>query len=117
RQPPQGAADAEQLDRDTVEAVARIFIERHAQRNTRKTSWLETARLLGLRPDPEDDRKLVRTESGGGVMSQWGDRTIHEITRRDVNELLDRIVSRGSPVAANRALAAIRKMCGWAVSK
>jgi integrase len=113
----QRAADAEQLDRDTVEAVARIFIERHAQRNTRKTSWLETARLLGLKPDPNDDRKLVRTESGGEVLSQWGDRTIHEITRRDVNELLDRIVSRGSPVAANRALAAIRKMFGWAVSK
>jgi integrase len=113
----QRAADTEQLDRDTVEAVARIFVERHAQRNTRKTSWLETARLLGLKPDPEDDRKLVRTDSGGEVMSQWSDRTIHEITRRDVNELLDRIVSRGSPVAANRALAAIRKMFAWAVSK
>jgi integrase len=113
----QRAASAEQLDRDTVEAVARIFIERHARRNTRKTSWLETARLLGLKPDPEDDRKLVRTDSGGEVMSQWGDRTIHEITRRDVNELLDRIVSRGSPVAANRTLAAVRKMFAWAVSK
>jgi integrase len=113
----QRAADTERLDQDTVEAVARIFIERHAQRNTRRTSWIETARLIGLKPDPEDDRKLVRTESGGEVMSQWGDRTIHEITRRDVNELLDRIVSRGSPVAANRALAAIRKMFGWAVSK
>jgi len=47
----------------------------------------------------------------------WSGRTIHEITRRDVNELLDRIVSRGSPVTANRALAAIRKMFSWAVSK
>jgi integrase len=113
----QRAADAEHLDQDTVEAVARRFVERHAQRNTRKTSWLETARLLGLKPDPTDEKKLIRTESGGEVLSQWSDRTIHEITRRDVNELLDRIVSRGSPVTANRALAAVRKMFTWAASK
>jgi integrase len=111
------AANAEQLERDTVEAVARTFIERHAQRQTRRTSWLETARLIGLRPDPEDEKKLIRTESGGEVLSQWGDRTIHEIKRRDVNDLLDRIVSRNSPVTANRCLATIRKMFSWAISK
>ncbi|MGX9431777.1 tyrosine-type recombinase/integrase [Bradyrhizobium sp. LeoA1S1] len=117
REARQRAAHAEQLDRDTVEAVARIFIERHAQRQTRRTSWLETARLIGLKPDPAGAGKLIRTESGGEVLSQWGDKTIHEITRRDVNELLDRIVSRDSPVTANRCLAAIRKMFSWAVSK
>ena len=117
REARQRAASAEQLDRDTLEAVARLFIERHGQRNTRKTTWLESARLLGLKPDPDDDKKLIRTESGGEVLSMWSGRTIHEITRRDVNELLDRIVSRGSPVTANRALAAIRKMFSWAVSK
>jgi integrase len=51
------------------------------------------------------------------VLSQWGDRTIHEITRRDVNDLLDRIVSRDAPVVANRTLAAARKMFAWAISK
>jgi integrase len=117
REARQRAADTELLDQDTVEAVARKFIERHAQRNTRRASWIETARLIGLKPDPNDEQKLIKTTSRGEVLSQWGDRTIHEITRRDVNELIDRIVSRGSPVAANRALAAIRKMFAWAVSK
>jgi hypothetical protein len=111
------AEHAELLDRDTIEAVARLFIEKYAKPNTRPASWLQTARLIGLKPDPEDDRKLVRTDSGGEVLSRWGDRTIHEITRRDVHDLLDRIVSRGSPVTANRVLAAIRKMFAWAASR
>lgn len=111
------AEHSELLDRDTIEAVARLFIEKYAKPNTRETSWLQTARLIGLKPDPEDVSKLVRTEAGGEVLSQWGGRTVHEITRRDVHELLDRIVSRGSPVTANRVLAAIRKMFAWAASR
>jgi integrase len=111
------AENSELLDRDTVEAIARVFIEKYAKANTRETSWLETARLFGLKPDPTDRSKLIRTESGGEVLSRWGSRTVHEITRRDVHELLDAIVSRGSPVTANRALAAIRKMFAWAVSR
>ncbi len=109
------AENSELLDRDTLEAVAHLFIERYAKQKTR--SWLQTARLIGLKPDPEDDGKLVRTDNGGEVLSQWGDRTVHEITRRDVHYLLERIVSRGSPVTANRVLAAIRKMFAWAASR
>jgi integrase len=111
------AENSELLDRDTIEAVARVFIEKYAMTNTRETSWLETARLIGLKPDPTDRSKLIRTESGGEVLSQWGRRTVHEITRRDVHDLLDAIVSRGSPVTANRAFAAIRRMFSWAVSR
>lgn len=111
------AEQSELLDRDTIEAVARLFIEKHAKQKTRPSSWLQTARLIGLKPDPEDDSKLVRTENAGEVLSQWGGRTVHEITRRDVHDLLDRIVSRGSPVTANRVLAAIRKMFAWAASR
>lgn len=111
------AEHSELLDRDTVEAVARPFIEKYAKPNTRPASWLQTARLIGLKPDPEDDTKLIRTETGGEVLSQWEGRTVHEITRRDVHDLLDRIVSRGSPVTANRVLAAIRKMFAWAASR
>src|ERR1035437_2476450 len=111
------AENSELFRSDTVEAVARLFIEKYAKPNTRPASWLQTARLIGLKPDPEDDNKLVRTGSGGEVLSQWSDRTVHEITRRDVHDLLDRIVSRGSPVTANRVLAAIRKMFAWAASR
>ncbi|WP_244433438.1 tyrosine-type recombinase/integrase [Bradyrhizobium japonicum] len=111
------AENSELLDRDTVEAVARLFIEKYARANTRETSWLEAARLIGLKPDPNDRSKLIRTSSGGEVLSRWGARTVHEINRRDVHELLDAIVSRGSPVTANRALAVIRKMFAWAASR
>jgi integrase len=112
----QRAEHAEKLDRDTVEAVARAFVERHARRKTRRTSWLEAARIIGLKPDPGDE-KLIRTESAGDVLSQWGHRTIHEIKRRDVRDLLDRIMSRGSGVAANRCLAVVRRMFSWAVDE
>jgi integrase len=113
----QRAAYSELLDRDTVEAVARVFIEKYAKPNTRETSWLQTARLIGLKPDPEDPAKMIRTDAGGEVLSRWGDRTVHEVTRRDVHDLLDGIVSRGAPVTANRVLAAIRKMFAWAAAR
>ncbi|MGB3271805.1 MAG: integrase arm-type DNA-binding domain-containing protein [Xanthobacteraceae bacterium] len=111
------AENAELRDRDTVEAVARQFIDKYARRHTRESSWVQTARLIGFKPDPDDPKKLVRTTSGGEVLSEWGDRTVHDITRRDVLDLLDGIVSRGSPVTANRVLAAIRKMFNWAVAR
>jgi integrase len=110
------AENAESLDRDTVEAVARLFIEKYAKANTKKRSWIETARLIGLKPSRSDPSKLVVTEKNW-VLSQWRSRLVHEITRRDVHELLDRIVAMGSPVAANRVLAAIRKMFSWAASR
>ncbi len=111
------AENAELRDRDTVEVVARQFIDKYARRHTRESSWVQTARLIGLKLDPDDPKKLVSTTSGGEVLSQWGDRSIHDITRRDVLDLLDGIVSRGSPVTANRVLAAIRKMFNWAVAR
>lgn len=111
------AENAELRDRDTVEAVARLFINKYAKGNTRPSSWVQTARLIGLKPDPDDPKKLLRTTSGGEVLSQWGDRTVHDITRRDVLDLLDGIVARGAPITANRVLAAIRKMFNWAVAR
>jgi integrase len=116
------AENSELLDRDTVDAVARLFIEKHAKPNTRPRSWLETARLIGLKPDPEDPTKMVLTGSGeslagGEVLGRWQTRTIHEITRRDIHDLLDRVIARGAPGAANRVLSAVRKMFSWAVSR
>ena len=102
---------------DTIEAVAIKFLERHAKRQTRESSWRETARILGFSVDPADPAKLVRSASGGDVLRQWKGKTIHAVNRRDVIELLDGIVDRGSPIAANRVLAAVRKMFAWAVSR
>jgi integrase len=121
----QRAENAELADRDTVEAVARLYIERYAKAKTKERSWVETARLIGLKPDPTDPTKLVLTENkrkdatvvGNWVLSKWRARPIREISRSDVHDLLDEIIAEGSPVAANRVLAAIRKMFAWAASR
>jgi integrase len=60
----------------------------------------------------EDERILKKD-----VIPAWGRRKAKDITRRDVIDLLDAIVDRGSPIAANRTLACIRRMFGWALSR
>ncbi len=85
-------------DRDIVEKVADQFIERYAKANTK--SWAETKRIL--------DKEVVAV---------WRGRHLAAIGRADVHDLLDGVVDRGSPVMANRVLAALRKMCSWAVDR
>ncbi|HEX9743656.1 MAG TPA: integrase arm-type DNA-binding domain-containing protein [Nitrospiraceae bacterium] len=91
---------ATQCRRDTVDAVAGAFVDRYAKANTREASWRETERLLKK-----------------DVLPAWQGRSVHEIARRDVIDLLDAITDRGAPVVANRVLAAIRRMFGWAVER
>jgi integrase len=85
---------------DTVESVAEEFFERHVKPHTRSRSAHETMRLF------EHD-----------ILPAWGKRPIASITLRDVNELLDAIVDRGSRIVANRVFAAGRKMFAWACSR
>src|SRR3546814_19126729 len=79
--------------------------------------WQETARLLGLRPDPDTDGELKPIKGGLADNKKWGARRVQEIARRDIRELIDGIEERGAPVAANRTLAAVRKMFNWAVER
>lgn len=97
----QAAKREERIPRedDLVEKVVERFIERYAKANAPR-SWQETKRLL--------EREVV---------ARWKERRLGEISRRDVHALLDEIVDRGSPIMANRALAALRRMCGWAVER
>jgi len=48
--------------------------------------------------------RMLRREVG----SAWGTRSIHEITKRDVIDVVNAIEQRGAPIAANRALKASR---------
>ena len=48
------------------------------------------------------------------VVAEWGERDIGTITRRDVLELLDRIVDEGRGTTANRVLAHARTFFNWA---
>jgi integrase len=86
------------LKAPTVAQLAEDYIERWAK--PRKRSWAEDARSLNK-----------------DVVPRWGRRKAADITRRDVVALLDDVVARGSPIAANRTLAVVRKMFNFAVSK
>ena len=70
---------------DTVEAIARQFIERHCRRSNRPHTAAETQRLI--------DRH---------VLPRWRGRLARDITRRDILDLLDRVVDAGTPITANR---------------
>lgn len=80
-------------DPDTFAAVADLFVERYAKRNTRPQTYAETQRLI------ERELKPV-----------WGKKPIRDIGRKEVIALLDSIVDRGSPVMANRTLAHTRRI-------
>jgi integrase len=51
------------------------------------------------------------------VRTAWGQRRVQDITRRDVIELLDGIVDRGKPIAANRVLAYMRRFFNWLIER
>jgi integrase len=89
---------------DTVAKVADLFMSRH--RHTQKGRPLAPRYI-------EERARTFRLH----VLPVWGDRGIRTITRRDVNKLLDDIVDAGTPVAANRTLAAISAMFNWAIGR
>ena len=86
------------VEAPTVRDLADEYLHRWAR--PRKSTWREDRRIL------EKD-----------VLPFWENRKAADITRRDVIVLLDRIVDRGAPVAANRTLAVIRKMFNFGVGR
>jgi len=82
----------------TVKQLADEYIEKWAK--PRKRSWTEDKRILDK-----------------DVLPAWKHRKARDITRRNVITLLDGIVERGSPIAANRTLAVTRKMFNFALSR
>jgi len=82
----------------TVKELAAEYLEKWAK--PRKRSWQEDQRIL------EKD-----------VLPVWGHKKAQNITRRDVLALLDDIMERGAPIAANRTLAVVRKMFNFAVAR
>jgi len=96
----QAEAAERQQDNDRVEKVVETFIERHVRPNTRESSARETERILKRE-----------------VAAPWKGRRLSSIGRADVHGLLDAIVDRPAPILANRALAALRRMCSWAVER
>jgi integrase len=82
---------------DRVEDLLETFI---AQRLSQNRSGGEIARLL-------------RREIG----KAWAGRSIHEISKRDVVEVVTAIEQRGTPIAANKALKATKTFLRWCVGR
>lgn len=77
------------------------LVERYldwAEKN--KSSWREDKRILHK-----------------DVLPYWKNRKAKEIVRSDVIKLIDRIVDRGAPVHANRALALVRRVFNFGIEK
>ena len=92
------AAD-KQISREapTFGEIAGQYIELYAKPN--KRSWKEDQRILDY-----------------DLLPKWKNVKAHEIKRRDVIVLLDKMVLR-APIQANRTLALIRKLFNWAISR
>jgi integrase len=82
---------------DQVEDLLETFIAQHVSQNR---SAGEISRLL-------------RREVGG----PWAGRSIHEITKRDVVEVISAIEQRGAPSAANKTLKSIKTFLRWCVGR
>jgi integrase len=82
---------------DRVEDLLESFI---SQRLSQNRSGAEISRLL-------------RREIG----QPWAGRSIHEVSKRDVVEIVGAIERRGAPVAANKALKSIKTFLRWCVGQ
>jgi integrase len=82
---------------DRVEDLLENFI---SQRLSQNRSGGEIARLL-------------RREIG----KAWNGKSIHEISKRDVVEVISAIEQRGAPIAANKALKSIKTFLRWCVGR
>ena len=51
------------------------------------------------------------------IVGRWGSRSVHDVTRRDVIELVSEIVDRGAPVAANKTLQMAKTFFTWCAGR
>ena len=94
------AKEAQTKEAETFGAVAARYLKEYVEKNTRPATIKETRRII------ERD-----------VKPRWGTTPIREISRREVNALLDEIADRGALVQANRTLARFKTLFSWAVDE
>jgi integrase len=99
-------------DTVTIEDAVKQYIKVYCRPANR--SWRETARTLGLKPDPDDENRFTRT--GNGIVANWGGRLVRDISDYDVQTRLDTIAAK-YPQAANQEHAFLRKFFRWCVSR
>jgi len=92
------AGKKSEREAETVKGLVEEYLNKHAK--VKKRSW-------------EEDQRMLEKD----VLPAWGNRKAKDITRRDIIALLDQIVDRGAPIAANRTLGVIRRMFSFGVSR
>ncbi|MEI4262323.1 tyrosine-type recombinase/integrase [Roseovarius sp. D0-M9] len=89
--------EAQLSERDLIKTLMGDYAKRH---------------LVSLKSGAVVARELERH-----VVSQWGERDIHDITKRDVIDLLDGIADSGRVVTANRVRSYLGTFFNWAVDR
>jgi integrase len=87
---------AQEVPTDTVAALVNEYVAKHVR--------------IKMRGSTEEERVL-----NVDVLPSWKDRSVRELTRRDVRALVAPIVDRGSPIMANRVLAVVRRMLNYGI--
>ncbi len=87
-----------QRDAETVNDLAEEYLEKWARPRKRSAG---------------EDERILRKD----VLPAWGKKKARDIRRRDVILLLDSIMERGAPIAANRTLGVIRRVFNFGVSR
>jgi hypothetical protein len=82
---------------NTVAATVADFITLHCQPKNRARTLIGNQRLFNLH-----------------ILPRWQGRPIKSITKTDVRDLVDAVVAKGSPVAANRVLTLLKTLFNWA---
>jgi integrase len=100
---PLSAAPANPGDMHTVDFLVREFVELQ----------LRAPREKGGRKRPQDAEALLARD----VLPKWTGRDARTIKGREVVELLDGIVARGSPVQANRTVTLLRQMFDFGIDR
>lgn len=89
--------------RNTFSTVRDEFLTKYRGRQNRRPA-----------PATLDQMKRVL---GGDDFAAWADLPMAKITRRDILDGLDTIVSRGAETMANRSLAYLKILFGWSVQR
>jgi integrase len=84
----------------TVRPIAEEFLKRHTDEKAGVRWASETRRIL------DHD-----------VLPAIGDKAATSVGKAEIHDILDAITDRGAPIAANRALAVLRKLYRWALSR
>lgn len=86
------------LQAESIKELADDYMEKWAK--PRKRSW-------------KDDERMLNKE----ILPVWKNRKAIDITRKDINQLLDRIVDRGAKARANNVHALIHKLFNYALNR